>query len=164
MFVKKALFAISLFSLCSMSFATNQSTSFQGSALLSPKCTIQGTRIDFGDISPRNSGYISVVTYITTICTRETNFSISLGAGASGNILHRLLTANSALNNDKLEYSIFKDLNLSSLLGDGTNGTVTLTGVGTGTPQALPVYGYLRLNQYIRPDYYTDNLTVSVSY
>ena len=47
--------------------------------------------------------------------------------------------------------------------GDGTTGAkVSLT--GTGSTQNSTVYGKLSLNQYIKPDTYTDNLTVTLSY
>ena len=48
--------------------------------------------------------------------------------------------------------------------GDGTASTSTVGLTGTGADQTSTVYGKLSLNQYVKPDTYTDNLTVTLSY
>lgn len=48
--------------------------------------------------------------------------------------------------------------------GDGNNWTVTVGLSGTGSSQITVIYGFLQRNQYIRPDSYSDNLTVTLAY
>ena len=66
-------------------------------------------------------------------------------------------------NTDKLAYNLYQDSGYATLWGDGTTGSkVSLT--GTGSTQTSTVYGTLSLNQYIKPDNYADNLTVTLTY
>ena len=46
----------------------------------------------------------------------------------------------------------------------GTGATATLSGTGTGAAQSFTTYGSLSLNQFLTPDNYSDNLTVTLSY
>lgn len=144
--------------------AGSTSTNFNSSVTISPKCTISGTKIDFGDVSPKNSGFVSVSSLINSICTKSTPYTIIIGSGENGDILNRKLKGTNAGNNDKLIYTIYNDPSFSQIIGDGTNGTITLSGIGTGGNVSMTIYGYLNLKQYISPDYYYDNLSVVINY
>lgn len=162
--MKEKILLLLLSSLVSVSQASNQTTTFNSSASISPKCSISGNKIDFGDVSPRNSGFISVSSLLKTICTKSTVYNIVIGAGENGDILNRKLKASSTANSDTLTYTIYDSPSFSNIVGDGTNGTVTISGTGTGSVEDIVIYGYLNLKQYISPDYYYDNLSVIINY
>lgn len=160
----KKIFSLFSLLLATSTFAGTTSTNFNSSATISPKCTISGNKIDFGDISPKNSGYVSVTSTLNSICTNSTPYAISIGPGENGDILNRKLKGSEPQNNDKLVYTIYSDSSFSQIIGDGTNGTIKLSGVGTGGNISMTIYGYLNLKQYISPDYYYDNLSVVINY
>lgn len=162
--MKEKFLLLLLSSLVSFSQAANQTSNINSSATISPKCSISGNKIDFGDVSPRNSGFISVTSLLRTICTKSTAYSIVIGPGENGDILNRKLKASTAANSDTLTYTIYDSASFSNIVGDGTNGTVTLSGTGTGIVEEIVIYGYLNLKQYISPDYYYDNLSVIINY
>lgn len=162
--MKEKILLLLLSSLVSFSHAANQTSTLNSSATISPKCSISGNKIDFGDVSPRNSGFISVTSLLKTVCTKSTAYNIVIGAGENGDILNRKLKASSSANNDTLTYTIYDSPSFTNVVGDGTNGTVTIGGIGTGSVEDIVIYGYLNLKQYISPDYYYDNLSVIINY
>lgn len=162
--MKKKIALLCLSSFFSLSDATTLTNNINSSATLSPKCTISGNKIDFGDISPKNSGFVSVTSILRTICTKSTAYTIIIGAGETGDILNRQLKGITSGNNDKLNYTIYDSSSFINIVGDGTNGTVLISGIGTGNTENITIYGYLNLKQYISPDYYSDNLSVTINY
>jgi len=48
--------------------------------------------------------------------------------------------------------------------GDGTSGTVTLSGVGTGITANTTVYGRIPARQNVRVGHYVDNIVVTVNF
>lgn len=162
--MKKKILLLLLITLVSFAQATPLTSNMNSSASIAPKCTISGNKIDFGDISPRNTGFISVTSILQTICTRSTPYTIMIGAGETGDIVNRQLKGTISGNNDKLNYTIYDSSSFKNIVGDGTNGTVLISGIGTGTFVNVVIYGYLNLKQYISPDYYYDNLSVTINY
>lgn len=159
---------LSLLMLSSSTFAagsTNSSTAIvQSSAAISASCLVTSVDMNFGQLSPQASGQATSTSQVTATCTKSTNYTIALGTGSSGTYSTRTLSGVKSNNNDKLNYNVYKDTSYVAILGDGTNGTFVLSGTGTGIQQAFTVYGMLQLNQYITPDNYSDNLSVSINY
>lgn len=162
--MKKKISLLLLTTLVSFAQANPLTTNMNSSASIAPKCTISGNKIDFGDVSPRNTGFISVTSTLQTICTRSTPYTIMIGAGETGDIVNRQLKGTISGNNDKLNYTIYDSSSFTNIVGNGTNGTVLISGIGTGTFVSVVIYGYLNLKQYISPDYYSDNLSVTINY
>lgn len=77
--------------------------------------------------------------FLTVICTANDAYTIALSPGASANQTARTMTA--ALGSDTVKYQLYTDEALSLVWGDGTSGTVTSAGIGTGMPQTLAVFG-----------------------
>ena len=145
-------------------FANSTNTNVSSSASISPKCTVSSTRIDFGSISPRASGTSTATSNITALCTQTTIYTISVGGGSSGDILHRTLLGVKSGNTDSLLYNVYLDTSYGTIVGDGSQGTSVLSGTGSGILQNYTIYGLLQLNQYITPDQYQDNLSVTINY
>lgn len=160
--------AMSLLTLSTSAFAigaTNSTTAIvQSSAAISASCIVTSVDMNFGQLSPQASGQATSTSQVTATCTKSTNYTIALGTGSSGTYTARTLSGAKSTNHDKLSYNVYKDTTYATILGDGTNGTVMIIGSGSGIQQAFTVYGMLQLNQYITPDNYSDNLSVTINY
>jgi spore coat protein U-like protein len=160
--------AMSLLTLSTSAFAlgtTNSTTALvQSSAAISASCLVTSVDMNFGQLSPQASGQATSTSLVTATCTKSTNYTIALGTGSSGTYTARTLSGAKSTNHDKLSYNVYKDTTYGTILGDGTNGTSLLTGTGNGVQQSFTVYGMLQLNQYITPDNYSDNLSVTINY
>jgi spore coat protein U-like protein len=62
-----------------------------------------------------------------------------------------------------LNYSLFSNSGMTTNWGN-TVGTDTVPGAGTGTVQAITVYGQVAAGQYLAPGAYTDTITATVTY
>lgn len=75
------------------------------------------------------------------------------------------MTGADSANADKLAYNLYTANDYTTIWGDlGGSNFNTVDLVGTGAAQTSTVFGKLALNQYLKPDTYTDNLTVTLSY
>ena len=159
----KILSALALVGLAQASFAaTSTSANFQATATLNSSCVVTATNVAFGTITPAATGTASATGTITSRCSNNVGYTLSINAG-SGTIAARTMTGATNGNTDKLAYNLYQDAGYATLWGDGTTGSkVSLT--GSGVTQTSTVYGTLSLNQYIKPDTYADNLTVTLSY
>lgn len=145
--------------------ATNSTTAIvQSTAAITASCLVTSVDMNFGQLSPQATGEATSTSQVTATCTKSTNYTIALGTGSSGSYSARTLSGAKSTNHDKLNYNVYKDTTYASILGDGSNGTSMLTGTGSGIQQSFTVYGMLQLNQYITPDNYSDNLSVTINY
>jgi spore coat protein U-like protein len=64
-----------------------------------------------------------------------------------------------------LNYNIYTTTGRTTVWGDGTAGTATLAGTGTGAAQAVTVYGRVNSGQTSVPaGSYADTVAVTVTY
>lgn len=160
---KITLIAIALAAISSQAFAAGTATAnFQATATVSSSCVVTATNVNFGTITPDATGSATANGVITSRCSNKVGYTLSLNAGA-GTIAARKMAGATAGNTDQLAYNLYTDAGATEVWGDGATGsTVGLT--GNGADQTSTVYGKLSLNQYIKPDNYADNLTVTLSY
>ena len=129
-------------------------------------CTLDVENINFGIISV-SSGKVGEATAtgkIKTTCTKDTPYTIKLGSGNAGNFTgSRKMVAGNVSNKDLLSYNIYKQ-NTVSVLGDGTNGTVTVEKVATGTLEEEIIQAKIPYSQSVSADMYSDSLTVIIEY
>lgn len=157
----KLLVALSLVGLAQSSMAGTANGNFQATATLNSSCVVTATNVAFGTITPAATGDATATGTVTSRCSKYVAYSLSINGG-TGSITARTMAGTSG-NTDKLNYNLYTDVGTTQVWGDGTTGAkVSLT--GTGSTQNSTVYGKLSLNQYIKPDTYTDNLTVTLSY
>lgn len=159
--LKLSLLAI-VAAMSSSAFAGSTSANFQVNATVQPTCVITATNVDFGAITPAATGSVPSTGTVTTTCTKTTAYTLTLSSG-SGSITSRKMSGATAGNLDGLLYNIYKDSGRTIVFGDGTSGQ-TITGLGTGVAETTTIYGSVDLNQYIRPDTYSDSLTVTLTY
>lgn len=147
----------------SSAFAGTATSNFQVTATVAATCTVSSTSVSFGTINPAATGTATATGGISATCTKSTPYTLAVNAG-SGTFASRTMSGATSGNTDKLAYNLYKDSGYTTVLGDGTNSTSTIASTGTGAAQSFTTYGSLALNQYITPDNYSDNLTVTLSY
>lgn len=89
-------------------------------------------------------------------CSASAAYTISVSAG-SGTFTSRVMLNGSY----KLNYNLFTTSQDLTVWGDGTGGTVTVSGTGTAS---YTLYGMIPALQNVPVGSYTDTVTVTVTY
>jgi spore coat protein U-like protein len=143
-------------------FAGSSTTNVAGAADVQATCSVASGNINFGQISPLAQTSASAT--ITAICTKDTSYTLSVNIGNSSSFNNRIMIGSTSGNSDGLNYNIYNSNQYTNVVGDGTGGTVVYTGTGSGLSQSYSLYGAVPGNQYVTPDNYVDNLTVTLNY
>lgn len=131
---------------------------FTVSANVVPSCELLVSPLAFGIISSSIQQPKDASSSITVRCTSDTNYTVSLGGGQSGDTANRILRNGT----ETLSYGLFRDPGRSAPWGD-TAGT-RAAGYGTGTDNVFTVYGRIPAGQNAYVGVYTDNVVVTVNY
>jgi spore coat protein U-like protein len=154
-----------LLGLSSKLYAAQQATNtFLVSATILPSCVVTASTLGFGNYSPSGSSDIDNTSTIYVYCTSGTAYTLKLNVGTGGgNYTTRTLV--SALS-QTLDYNLYTTGARSTVWGDGTSGTGTVTGSGSGllTASQKTVYGRLFQGQDKPPSLYDSVITVTVEY
>ena len=160
---KLSLMALALAALSTQAFAGTATATFQATATLNSACTVSASTVSFGAITPAATGTAAATGTVTSTCSNNVPYTLAINGGVSADISARTMAGAASGNTDKLAYNLYTESAATNIWGDGVKGkTVGLT--GTGIAQTSTVYGQLSLNQYLKPDTYTDNLTVTLAY
>jgi len=131
-------------------------------ATVSNTCTVANGTLTFGAYT---GAKLPVTGTFSATCTSGADFIIALdkGIGSGATLANRLMTnaSNSAIT---LPYSIVTQNGGTVVWGDGTNGTSTVTNVGTGTAQTVSVFGVIAAGQPVLSGNYSDTITATVTY
>lgn len=160
--LKITALAIALAALSGSAMAGSATTTFQVTATVNASCAIAATNVNFGSVTPAANGDATATGSITATCTKTTPYTLAINAG-SGTIANRTMAGADSANTDKLAYNLYTGSDHTTVWGE-TIGADTVGLNGNGAAQVSTIYGKLPLNQYIRPDSYTDNLTVTINY
>lgn len=143
----------------SSAFAAQSNIFLNIGSILQPSCELSSSNVPFGLVSATNgnttSGSLSV------ICNRLTSYTVKYGPGRSTINTNRYMTNT---NGDKLYYNVYQASDYINILGDGTAGTAVKSAFAIGMSQNWPMYFRLPSGQYVKPDAYTDNITLTVEY
>jgi spore coat protein U-like protein len=152
-----AMGALALLAAEPVQAATASSTILVTATVLS-FCTILTGPLAFGNYS---SAVLAATSTITVACTSGTTYNVGLdiGQGTGATVAARKM---SFLSNT-LSYGLFSDAGHATVWGP-TIATNTVTGVATGLPQALTVYGQVPAAQLVAPGAYTDTVTATITY
>lgn len=141
--------------------AGSATANFQVTATVNSSCTVSATNVNFAAVTPAATGDATAPGTITSTCTKNTPYKLAINAG-SGTIAQRTMGGTGG-NTDKLNYNLYTDNTYTKVWGQ-TPGTDTVDLTGDGTAQTSTIYGKLPLNQYVKADSYSDNLTVTINY
>jgi spore coat protein U-like protein len=144
--------------------ATNpNAVSFTVQATVINDCTISASNIAFGTSGLLKSTLTASGT-VSVACTNKAPYAVSLGAGSGANatVADRRMTRSGGA--DQVKYQLYQDAAFSRPFGDGTVGTTTVAGVGTGSTQNIPVYGRVQPQSTSTPGSYIDTVIATVTY
>lgn len=101
---------------------------------------------------------------VSSTCTKNAPFSISLsaGQGVGASMSARKMTLNGG--SQTLSYGLYTDAARSSPWGDGTGGTGTVSGNGTGSAQTSTIYATLLAPASVPPGVYADTVVATITY
>ncbi|MCS4309360.1 spore coat protein U-like protein [Rheinheimera pacifica] len=133
-------------------------------------CSVSTTGLNFGQYRPfsllpqDNNGNIAVSCQLLQIIGLLVSYEIRLSTGQSGTYTARQLQY--AGNN--LNYNLYRNAARTSVLGNGTAGTVFISdgyllSLGVLT-RNYAVYGRIPAGQNVRVGSYTDIITITVTY
>jgi spore coat protein U-like protein len=146
--------------------ASTTTTTFAVTATVQSTCSAAAATLAFPNYTPGGGTQIGS-TSISVKCTKNTPFTVALNAGSTtGDAFLQRLMASGA---NTLQYNLYTSAALTTVFGDGTGvtGTVSGTGLGVATANTVQVFGQLpdnATNQAAIPGSYSDTITVTVSY
>jgi spore coat protein U-like protein len=159
--IKSAAVALSLLAGTS-AFAATTTATFTSKIVITAACQVSATNMDFGTQGVLATN-IDMTSVITVTCSNGTPYNVLIDQGTMGTGVTARKMKVLAGNSEAVAYSLFRDSSRSLNWGQ-TIGTDTLAGTGTGTTQAINVYGRVAPQATVSPGTYTDALTVTLSY
>jgi spore coat protein U-like protein len=133
---------------------------FQVRANVINDCNINVGSLVFPNSNLLNSA-VSTTSSMSIQCSKNTAYKIAFSAGANGTMTARKMKNTGTA--ETVSYQISNTLNGASL-GDGTGGTVALSGTGDGTTYNQTVYGLVPSQATPSPGDYKDTITATVSF
>ena len=133
------------------------------SATVTANCTVSTSALAFGNVDTISGSDFDGTGGISVTCTNGTGWSAAagVGAGSGASFAGRNMTSGANL----LGYNLYTSSAYSTVWGDGTGSTGLLSGTGTGSVQAVTVYGRVGSGQTGVPaGSYADTVAVTVTY
>jgi spore coat protein U-like protein len=162
-------------------YAETSTGNFQSTSTLNGSCTLTGGSLGFGAFQPQASGTTTARGTFSVLCTSTSAYDVIVSAGNSNNQQQRSMTGQES--NDSLQYNIYTDTTYTTIVGDETGGTShpmtgvvngrsITNGISSGRSAYISIgrtvtwylYGSLNNSQYVTPDNYMDNLTITLNY
>jgi spore coat protein U-like protein len=130
-------------------------------------CKITVTAANFGAYDPLSSVPKDGIAQLNISCNHKVDtpaiVQVLISEGNSGSVAQRQMAG--AIPESLLLYNLYVDASMSSIFGDGTAGTVTMTNtVDRTSPWDIPIYGQIPALQNVPVGVYTDGLTVTFLY
>lgn len=142
------------------SISANGAFTFAVSASVVDNCNISATNVAF-PASGLLTSQINATGTITVQCTAGGAYQVSLSSGASGTMGARTMLRSGG---GTVTYQLYTDSARTRVWGDGSGGTLTATGVGTGASTNLTVYGAVPAQTTPAPGNYSDTITATISF
>jgi len=131
-------------------------------ALVNGACTVGvAGDLDFGPVSVTSVLDVDQTTLINVNCVSATPFNVSADGGSTANVAARKLSNGPSL----IAYQLYTNAARTTVFGDGTSGSQTVAGTGTGIAQSTTVYGRIAGSRAgATPGNYSDTVIITVSY
>jgi len=130
---------------------------------LAAQCNVTATPLNFGAYDPLSSVPLNSTGSFSIICNpnKQTfNIILQLTAGNSGSYAQRSMSSGGGT---ALNYNIYTNAAQTTILGDGSGGSVSLTQTVTRqTPWFVTFYGQVPPLQNVIPGLYTDIITATI--
>jgi spore coat protein U-like protein len=130
-------------------------------ANVTENCIVNSTALTFGDTNVTDGAEHPGTGVLTVRCTAWVASADAGAGGAGATVAQRQMTFGA----NKLNYILYNSDTNAAIWGDGTDGTSTIVGTGTGSDVALTLAGTIPGGQTLLPaGAYTDTVNVSVVY
>lgn len=142
--------------------AGTQSSTLGVTATVTANCTVSTTAVAFGSVNTL-SGNTDATGSVSVTCTNGSAWSAAAnaGSGTGATLASRRMSAGA----NTLSYTLHTDAARSSVWGDGSAGTATVSNTGTGAAQTFTVYGRVPSGQTSVPaGSYSDTVSVTITY
>ncbi len=159
------LLVASMIAVGTPAFASNGVNTFGVSANLSSSCSISGSTLNFGTgIDPIQAAVpLNATSTLSVTCSNTTPYIVALDAGTHAGGTSNFSARKIQNGTSTLGYQLYTDAAHLLVWGNGI-GTVTSIGIGTGSTQAVSIYGQLPDLTGAIPGTYTDTVTVTITY
>jgi spore coat protein U-like protein len=109
-----------------------------------------------------SAGPVNINGTLSINCSPGAPYTIDLnkGAGSGATLASRVMTSGSNL----LHYSIYTTAGLTTVWGDATSGSQTVSSTGTGAVQSIPFYGSIFGGQNVPAGAYADTVIITISF
>jgi len=147
----------------SAAWAGSATSTLSVTATVTGNCTVSTSPVAFGSVNPLSGANVDATGGITVTCTNSTPWAAAagVGSGTGATFASRVMTAST----NTLNYSLYTNSGRTTVWGDGSGTTATIAGTGTGSAQAITIYGRVPSGQITAPPgSYSDTVTVTVSY
>ena len=129
-------------------------------AFAAPTCkNFTVTNVAFGIYDPISVAPLDSVGSVSFTCPRSLSVTITVSSGTSGSFAPRSMAGPGT---DRLQYNLYLDAAHTTVFGDGTNGTSTLSPANGVT--SVSIYGRVFANQDVSAGAYTDTVVVTFWY
>lgn len=148
---------------CSTLASPSTPIAFTASATVVNDCVISANTLDFGTSGVLRTA-IDANGSLSVRCTLNAPYSIALnaGTGSGASVATRRMTRSGGT--QTVNYQLFRNAARTELWGDGTNGTLTVSGTGTGIAQTINLYGRVPAQTTPQAGTYVDTVTVTITY
>lgn len=146
---------------CASLIASSGTFPFSATATVINNCTITATNVAFATVSVLSSP-LTATGSLNVSCTNGDAWRIALSAGGSANQLARVMQRGGG--GGTVGYQLYTDAARTIVWGDATAGTAMASGTGTGTAQAVSIYGRVPAQSTPQPGTYSDSITATISF
>lgn len=122
-------------------------------------CSVGGS-INFGVYNTLDSSDSLSTGNLNVSCSSSTSFNVGLGTGQSNNYLNRTLNSGGS---DLLNYNLFTNVSRTSVFGDGSGSTATVSQTTSGSI-SIPIYGSIPAKQNVTTGSYIDTVAVYLTF
>ncbi len=150
---------------CTAGGACTQTLAVPITAQVLGACTVSASELNFGNYTGGASLTTGQAT-ITAHCAAGQTYLIGLNEGSYPGATTTSRKMTTADGTDTLSYGLYIDAADTLNWGNSFNGATqdVVEGVGTGSDQAIPVYGKIDAGQYVRPGQYEDTVLVTLQF
>lgn len=142
-------------------YSKSKVATFDISMKIVADCTIAAASMDFGQNQGVLNAAVSANSSIRVTCTNTTPYNVGLnaGTGTGSNGTTRYMNGTGA-NTGTVQFNLFRSPGAG--LWGNTQGSDTVSGVGSGNEQTLTVYGEIPVQTTPAPDSYKSTVTATV--
>jgi spore coat protein U-like protein len=142
--------------------AGSASDQFNVTATVLDNCAVSAGDLAFGDYSASSGTATTASSTLQVTCTADLAYTIALDGGTTAGAVAARAMSDGA--SHTLSYGLYTGSSYSTVWGDGTGGTATVAGTGSGSAQPVTVYGRIPAAQFVPAGSYSDLVTVTVNY